>query len=292
MLSELRYKACPPRTPFGCASLGVLREGEVRYAAGSTPTKYTYTGQYSNVGDFGLMFYNARWYDPYLNRWTQPDSIVPDSNNPQAWDRYGYALNNPIRYNDPTGHRNCEEDGYNCPGDKIIDKPDKGDRLSSILNTVWNRYKLGWANFGSAWSVINNPNAPAIAKAYSGTYIFGWGGAHLALAAGLIAIGVDTSRDQQPAGYAPSEEGSRGPIKSPFGYPDLSQPPGDDWEWRTQNPDANPPGSNRGAWQSGDQQLHNDPYEKTYGPHVDYTDPDGNEWRIWPDGSMSPKYPK
>jgi hypothetical protein len=26
---------------------------------------------------FGLMFYNARWYDPYLNRYTQPDSIVP-----------------------------------------------------------------------------------------------------------------------------------------------------------------------------------------------------------------------
>ena len=27
-------------------------------------------------------------------------------------------MNNPLRYTDPTGHRNCEEDGYNCPGDK------------------------------------------------------------------------------------------------------------------------------------------------------------------------------
>jgi RHS repeat-associated protein len=60
------------------------------------------------MGDFGLMYYNARWYDPYLNRWTQPDTIVPDSNNPQAWDRYGYALNNPIRYNDPSGHNYCD----------------------------------------------------------------------------------------------------------------------------------------------------------------------------------------
>jgi len=52
----------------------------------------------------GLMDYNARFYDPYLNHFAQPDSIVPDPLNPQAWNRYSYALNNPIRYNDPTGH--------------------------------------------------------------------------------------------------------------------------------------------------------------------------------------------
>jgi len=36
----------------------------------------------------------------------------------QGWDRYAYAGNNPLRYTDPSGHRNCEEDGYNCPGDQ------------------------------------------------------------------------------------------------------------------------------------------------------------------------------
>jgi hypothetical protein len=50
------------------------------------------------------MYYNARWYDPYLNHMTQPDSIVPDPYNSQDWDRYAYALNNPVRYNDPSGH--------------------------------------------------------------------------------------------------------------------------------------------------------------------------------------------
>lgn len=39
--------------------------GEARYSSGSLQTKYTYTGQYSNVADFGLMYYNARWYDSY-----------------------------------------------------------------------------------------------------------------------------------------------------------------------------------------------------------------------------------
>jgi hypothetical protein len=54
------------------------------------------------------MDYVARRYDPYLNHFTQPDSIVPDLYNSQSWDRYAYALNNPIRYTDPSGHRECE----------------------------------------------------------------------------------------------------------------------------------------------------------------------------------------
>ena len=52
-----------------------------------------------------MMFYNARWYDPYLNHFSQPDSIVPvASQGTQAYDRYAYSNNNPIRYADPSGH--------------------------------------------------------------------------------------------------------------------------------------------------------------------------------------------
>jgi RHS repeat-associated protein len=76
--------------------------GEPRYASGSLPTDYTYTGQYSHVSDFGLLFYNARWYDPALGRFTQPDTVVPSG--PQGYDRYAYTSNNPVRYVDPTGH--------------------------------------------------------------------------------------------------------------------------------------------------------------------------------------------
>jgi RHS repeat-associated protein len=51
----------------------------------------------------GLYFYNARYYDPALGRFIQPDSIVPEPGNPQSFNRYSYVLNNPLRYTDPTG---------------------------------------------------------------------------------------------------------------------------------------------------------------------------------------------
>jgi len=100
--------------------------GEVRYnSATSMPTKYTFTGQYSYMDDpattaategFGLMFYNARWYDPALGRFAQADTITPGG--AQGLDRYAYSNNSPIVYADPSGHmpcngENCSEDGYN-----------------------------------------------------------------------------------------------------------------------------------------------------------------------------------
>jgi hypothetical protein len=64
----------------------------------------------------------ARWYDSYLNRWTQPDSIIPDWYNPQSLNRFAYGLNNPVKYRDPTGHRvvcddaTCGIEGTGTPG--------------------------------------------------------------------------------------------------------------------------------------------------------------------------------
>jgi hypothetical protein len=43
-------------------------------------------------------------YDPYLNRWTQPDTIVSEPGSTQGLNRYSYVENNPILYSDPSGH--------------------------------------------------------------------------------------------------------------------------------------------------------------------------------------------
>ncbi len=87
-------------TPTGELRYGAW--GDTRITSGSTPTNARYTGQYEAMG--GLYYYGARWYDSELNRWTQPDTIVPNQYNPLDWDRYSYGLNNPSRYTDPSGH--------------------------------------------------------------------------------------------------------------------------------------------------------------------------------------------
>jgi hypothetical protein len=58
-----------------------------------------------------LYFFNARWLDPVLGRFAQADTLVPEPGNPQAWDRYAFGYNNPLRYTDPSGHMICDGDG-------------------------------------------------------------------------------------------------------------------------------------------------------------------------------------
>jgi len=44
-----------------------------------------------------------------IGRFISADSIVPNPNNPQSFNRYSYCLNNPLRYVDPSGH---DPDGW------------------------------------------------------------------------------------------------------------------------------------------------------------------------------------
>jgi RHS repeat-associated protein len=79
--------------------------GESRHMFGTLSTDYQYTGQRSQMGEVGLYYYNARWYDPAMGRFTQADTLVPQPGNAQDWDRYAYVRNNPVAYSDPSGHK-------------------------------------------------------------------------------------------------------------------------------------------------------------------------------------------
>ena len=76
--------------------------GETR-GTGSSSTDYRYTGQREEE-EIGLYFYKARFFDPALSRFVQADTLIPIVSNVMDWDRYAYSRNNPIRYNDPSGH--------------------------------------------------------------------------------------------------------------------------------------------------------------------------------------------
>ena len=118
-VSEMRYRE---------ESLWDKPWGEVRYSwtatQSTTPAyrlaKYTYTGQYSYMDDpstttvtegFGLMFYNARMYDPALGRFTSADTIIPGG--AQGLDRYAYVNNSPVNFTDPSGHK-CSDGQEEC----------------------------------------------------------------------------------------------------------------------------------------------------------------------------------
>jgi RHS repeat-associated protein len=67
------------------------------------------------IVDIGLYYYGSRFYSPSLGKFIQPDTMVPAPYNPQYLNRYSYVDNNPIRYNDPSGHRIEEGTGYVAP---------------------------------------------------------------------------------------------------------------------------------------------------------------------------------
>jgi len=62
-----------------------------------------FTGQEYDA-ETGAYFYGARYYHPKLGRFLSPDPLIPDPLNPQSFNRYTYALNNPLMYIDPSGY--------------------------------------------------------------------------------------------------------------------------------------------------------------------------------------------
>lgn len=75
---------------------------QLQQASGEYQTPYLYTGQELD-SESGLYYYNARYYNPVIGRFTSADPVVIDPLTPQSLNRYSYVLNNPLRYTDPAG---------------------------------------------------------------------------------------------------------------------------------------------------------------------------------------------
>jgi RHS repeat-associated protein len=69
---------------------------------GSVSTDKKFTGQ--RLDGTGLYYYGARYYDATIGRFISPDTASPALMNPQSFNKYTYCSNNPLKYNDPTGH--------------------------------------------------------------------------------------------------------------------------------------------------------------------------------------------
>ena len=59
---------------------------------------------HEHYDDFGLINMNGRLYDPLVGRMISPDIVIQDEQNSQAYNRYSYCFNNPLRFTDPSGY--------------------------------------------------------------------------------------------------------------------------------------------------------------------------------------------
>ncbi len=62
------------------------------------PTERQYTSQVSDQTETGLYYYNARYYNPQIAKFTQADNKDDRAN------RYLYVVNNPVKMVDPSGY--------------------------------------------------------------------------------------------------------------------------------------------------------------------------------------------
>jgi len=86
-------------------------------ARGTADLSFTGPSQDSVAGFYDFLY---RKYNPVQGRWVSPDpaGVGPVSlSNPQSWNRYGYATNNPLALVDDLGlcsHHECMETDGNC----------------------------------------------------------------------------------------------------------------------------------------------------------------------------------
>lgn len=84
-----------------------------RLSGGTNPAsanRMQFTGHERDTGPLGeqtdtLDYMHARYYSPYAGRFLSVDPARSSAElpKPQTWNRYSYAINNPIAYTDPTG---------------------------------------------------------------------------------------------------------------------------------------------------------------------------------------------
>jgi len=102
-------------TIYGYDAWGARRSPDGRPAdpsTFSTPTSNRGFTDQEAVPNVGLVNMNGRIYDPVVGRFLSPDPFVQVASDLQSYNRYGYALGNPLKYTDPSGYRSAFDQGF------------------------------------------------------------------------------------------------------------------------------------------------------------------------------------
>lgn len=190
-------------------NFGYSAFGQSRYTQSTNVFNVSrrYTGQVLDDAT-GLYYYNARYYDPALARFTQPDDLIPDLLNPQSYNRYAYCVNNPLRFIDPNG-------------DSALDTV--GDALFNT-GTYKSSYQLMTMHDSLGWKAVEVPVAiggMAIATADTALNFatLGGKGAVEGGAKEMIKVGLETGTKEVTAKEGPrilksAKEGAQREVKT------------------------------------------------------------------------------
>jgi RHS repeat-associated protein len=85
---------------FGRTALGNVAQSGSRAFTG-----HRLDTELGGIGDAGLLYMGARYYDPALARFLSPDAVVANVFDPQSWNPYSYVVNGPAVAIDPDGQR-------------------------------------------------------------------------------------------------------------------------------------------------------------------------------------------
>ena len=205
---------------------------------------------------------------------------------------------------EPTASAQTCNTGYYCTDDGVGSWVTEGDGYEHYEGDYDGAYSsdLGatWNDTGGYWDFGGDQTAIEVTDGSDSST-----GDQLLIAGGLVMVfggPEDPVGDIAAGGYLAYEwliidtavvaaGASGGTVQAsmpPVPWADPTQPPGADWEWR--GPDA--PGGEKGAWYNPGtgESLHPDMnHPAPIGPHWDYVDPNGQGWRVYPDGRMEPK---
>lgn len=125
-----------------------------------------YTG-HEHLQGVKLIHMNGRLYDSKLKRFLSPDNHIQDITNTQNYNRYGYVLNNPLMYIDPTGETG--EDPNSGPDFGGYEGSLIGSAVGTIIASV-NWEGLRWNDVDNWWTKQWN----SVRGLQIGRWIGGW----------------------------------------------------------------------------------------------------------------------
>ncbi|MBD5465853.1 MAG: RHS repeat-associated core domain-containing protein, partial [Lachnospiraceae bacterium] len=134
--------------------------------------RFRYDGeQYDAV--MGQYYLRARYYNPVIGRFTQEDTYYGDGLN-----LYAYCANNPVGYEDPSGHQVCpvQKAVYSKYREQGMSKKEAYEAMKKELGI---ERKSGYKDSGTSPDFGKGKNSKKNGATRAAQYSSGWGNASL-----------------------------------------------------------------------------------------------------------------